>query len=161
MIAINQDTAIAFTGHRLLEDDRATVKNKTVEILERYISSGFDTFLCGMAIGYDLLCGEAVIELKQKHGGLKLVCCIPYKNSDKYYSKKDKELFERIIENSDENVILSPNYYNGCFHARDKFMVDNACVIVAYKIHDDSGTGFTAAYGAMQGKKVLNVKDLL
>lgn len=161
MIAINKEKTIAFTGHRILEDDIIIIENAVKEACNRYIENGFDTFLCGMAIGFDLLCGKAIIDLKKTNDNIKLICCIPYKNSEKYFSKKDKELFNLVLNASDETIVLANNYYNGCFHARDKFMVDNSSTLISYKIRDNSGTGYTTAYAAILGKKILSIKDII
>ncbi len=161
MIVINKEKTIAFTGHRILEDDENIIENAVTNAVMRYIENGFDTFLCGMAIGFDLLCGKILLNIKKNNPNVKLVCCIPYENSEKYFSKKDKELFKDIIAASDDSIILSKSYYNGCFHIRDKFMVDNASVIISYKTRDNSGTGYTTAYGVLTGRKILSIKDII
>ncbi len=161
MIAINVDKTIAFTGHRILEDPKEVIEKTVSKAVMRYVENGFDTFLCGMAPGFDLLCGEIINSLKKDGVKIRLVCCIPYENSKKSFTKKDKVLFDEVAAFADDTVILSKNYYNGCFHARDKFMVDNASVVISYKTRDNSGTGFTTAYAAMLNKKILDVKALI
>lgn len=161
MIAINVNKTIAFTGHRILEDQKEVIEKAVSEVVVRYAENGFDTFLCGMAPGFDLLCGEIINSLKKEGVKIRLVCCIPYENSKKSFSKKDRELFDEVAAFADDRIVLSKTYYNGCFHARDKFMVDNASVVISYKTRDNSGTGFTTAYAAMTDKKILDIKSII
>ena len=161
MIAFDEKKAIAFTGHRILEDDERDIFLVTKSCVERYIESGFDTFFCGMATGFDLLSGELVVELKKSNAKLKLVACLPYDGCEKSYSSCDKASFRKILDAADEVVTLSKRYYNGCFHFRDKFMADNASVVIAYQVREKSGTGFTTSYAALSGKQILNVKTLI
>ena len=71
----------AFTGHRLLPEDFD--KNLLEEKIEGLIQGGANEFLCGMAVGFDLLCAEIVLKLKRKHD-LKLVACIPCESQSAY-----------------------------------------------------------------------------
>ena len=50
----------AFTGHRLLPEDFD--KNLLEEKIEGLIQGGANEFLCGMAVGFDLLCAEIVLK---------------------------------------------------------------------------------------------------
>ena len=84
----------AFTGHRLLPEDFD--KNLLEEKIEGLIQGGANEFLCGMAVGFDLLCAEIVLKLKRKHD-LKLVACIPCESQSAYYSQADKIRYDKIL----------------------------------------------------------------
>ena len=51
-------TTVAFTGHRTYGGQAATALRATVGEL---YARGFRTFLCGMAMGFDLAAAEAVL----------------------------------------------------------------------------------------------------
>lgn len=51
-------TTVAFTGHRTYDDEAAAALRAAVGEL---YARGFRTFLCGMAVGFDLAAAEAVL----------------------------------------------------------------------------------------------------
>ena len=51
-------TTVAFTGHRTYDGQAAAALRATVGEL---YARGFRTFLCGMAMGFDLAAAEAVL----------------------------------------------------------------------------------------------------
>ena len=57
------DRSCAFTGHRydLEELDEALLGR----VVKNLITTGIDTFYCGMAVGFDLCAAEKVTELKK------------------------------------------------------------------------------------------------
>ena len=134
----------AFTGHRELET------NFKVELLKKEIENlillGVNTFLTGMAIGFDLICAEVVLSLKEKYKNIKIVACIPFYNQEKSYTEKDKQRYVKILSLVDEKIILSEKYFRGCLHVRNKFMADKADVMVAYLKKDVGGTAWTVKY---------------
>lgn len=134
----------AFTGHRDLGADFQV--NLLKKEIENLINLGVDTFLTGMAIGFDLICAETVLSLKEKYKNIKLVACVPFYNQEKSYTEKDKERYTKILSLVDENILLSERYFRGCLHVRNKFMADKADVMVAYLKKDTGGTAWTVKY---------------
>ena len=65
----------SFTGHRSQklpwrfdENDKRCLAMKTIlkNHIEEAIQNGYDTFLSGMALGFDMICTEIVLSFKQK-----------------------------------------------------------------------------------------------
>ncbi len=134
----------AFTGHRDLEKDFNAEKLLS-EIL-RAIDEGYTTFLCGMAVGFDLLAAEFVLMLKEENPKLKLLPCIPCEGQDKYYSAEDKMRYHAAMLVCEEQVVLSPYYYRGCMQVRDRYMAERADRLIAYCNKDTGGTAYTVKY---------------
>ncbi len=130
-----------FTGHRQLDKDFSARKLK--KEIKTLILTGVDTFLCGMAMGFDLIAGETVISLKKRFPFIKLVACIPCYNQEKYFSENDKKRYVSILEQSDERIFVSETYFKGCMQKRDKYMVERANVMIAYCKKSVGGTAFT------------------
>lgn len=130
-----------FTGHRELGEDFSKKSLKTA-VLEM-ISLGADTFLCGMAVGFDLAAAETVIALKKKHTSLKLVACIPCFGQEKYFSRTDQKRYLSLLKKADEKVILADSYYKGCMQVRDKYMAERADSMIAYCKKQEGGTAYT------------------
>lgn len=141
----------AFTGHREITDE------VDISVLDGYISSlaeaGVTAFLSGMAMGFDLIAAERVLELKKGNDKIKLYACIPCSAQQKAYPAAEKQRYEKILSGCDEVLILSEKYYNGCMLARNRFMVDNAGHIVAYTRKNRGGTYYTLKYAVALNRK--------
>lgn len=135
----------SFTGHRDLSDnfDNEKLKN-TVEAL---IKQGVEVFYNGGAMGFDLLCAEIVLSLKEKYPNSKLILCIPCINQEKSYTEKDKERYREVCKKADEKIYISNTaYFRGCMQKRDKYLADNGDILVAYLTKETGGTAFTVKY---------------
>ena len=130
-----------FTGHRDLQADFSAKKLK--QTILSVIEKGADTFLCGMAMGFDLIAAETVLSLKRKFPQIKLVACVPCLGQEKYFSARDQKRYVAALKKADEQVILSDRYYNGCMQARDKYMAERGDVMIAYCKRKEGGTAYT------------------
>ncbi len=130
-----------FTGHRDLQADFS--KKKLKAAIGQIIALGVDTFLCGMAMGFDLAAADAVLSLKKKNPSLKLIACIPCIGQEKYFSKADQKRYTTALKKADEKVILADSYYKGCMQVRDKYMAERADVMIAYCKKQEGGTAYT------------------
>ena len=61
---INRARTCAITGHRVLDKDFSA--SYLEKILTKVIGAGFDTFLIGMAVGFDIECFKILNKLKQQ-----------------------------------------------------------------------------------------------
>ncbi|MDE7257476.1 MAG: DUF1273 domain-containing protein [Clostridia bacterium] len=142
----------AFTGHRQVENDLDT------ELLEKLVveftEGGCNTFLCGMALGFDMIAAETVIKLKREYPHIKLIACVPCDGQSRYFPRDEKLRYDRIINECDDVKILSSRYYNGCMQARDRYMVDNSSVLIAYRRKNEGGTHYTVKYALSQNKRI-------
>lgn len=141
----------ALTGHRDLPANIDV--NRLYDMLEEAISDGYDTFYCGMARGFDLIALDCLVSLARKYP-LKLIACIPYVGQERSYDEKMKEMYHRLLEWCDEQVVFFPSYCNGCYHARDRYMVENASLVIAYCTRDKGGTAYTLRYAKKLGKEI-------
>ena len=133
----------AITGHRELPDEF----NKTAlyEELENLIKEGYDTFLCGMAEGFDLLCLECLLSLRQKYR-IYTQACIPFPEQDKKMPQPWKKIYCELLQNCDTKTIVSENYYTGVFLVRDRYMVDRCDALFAYCKKEKGGAYYTVSY---------------
>ena len=136
--------ACAFTGHRELGEDFSARKLK--KQIKQLMESGVTTFFNGVAVGFDLLSAEYVLELKKKFPDVKLIACVPCYGQEKNYSEQDKERYARIIKEADEVVTLAEYYFRGCMQKRDRYMVDNADLLICYCRKSTGGTAYTVRY---------------
>ena len=134
----------AFTGHRSFYDGFSAVKLKSE--IEKIISRGAEVFYNGMAIGFDLLAAETVLELKKSYPQIRLILCIPCYGQEQNFSAADKERYVSIFNRADEKIILSSHYYKGCMLARNRYMADQADALIAYCVKEKGGAAYTVKY---------------
>lgn len=147
-------TSVAFTGHRTYRGAAADALRRTVGEL---YARGFRTFLSGMAVGFDLAAAEAVLELRERAPGVRLIAVIPFYGQEKRFSPADRERFRRVLAEAAETVELSPVYHRGCYAVRNNFLVDNARVLVAWYDGSPGGTRYTVRRALGRGLEVVNL----
>ena len=106
-VIIDKRYTMAVTGHR---KEKNEVSTKTLKaIFEGAIYDGYDTFLVGMAIGFDTLCFKVLEELR-KENNIRIIACIPCENQDKKYTEEQKKEYKRMILSADERIVLQKQY---------------------------------------------------
>ena len=103
-IAITEYKSCAITGHRNLPADLS--KARLREALRELLQAGVFEFYNGLALGFDLLTAELLLELKSEFPQLRLYGCIPFHGQDRYYSAEDKARYYRVLEGCDDTVVF-------------------------------------------------------
>lgn len=146
-------TTCAFTGHRILKSDFSFLNLE--RIIDRVIESGYRTFLVGMAIGFD----TAVFEIleRKRNKNIDIIACVPCKEQDKYFTKKQREKYKELIDKADKVVYVSNEYFDGCMQKRNVYMVDNSSLLVAYVYSNRGGSIQTRNYALKKDKIIIDV----
>lgn len=155
----------SFTGHR--PDKLPWGYNESGEVFETFrsrllqkvedaINLGYTHFICGMALGADIICAETIIELKKTNPNIKLECAIPCKNQTKGWKEESIARYNRILTEADIVTHVSDcNYFNGCMQKRNRYMVDNASLLIAiYSKDAGGGTKQTIDYAKSKNKEI-------
>ena len=143
----------ALTGHRRLEENFD--KKALIKTLETLILNGVETFYNGLAVGFDLLSAETVLDLKKTYPQIRLVLCVPFYGQEKGYSIEDKKRYAEILKNGDGCAVLSDRYYPGCFFKRNDYMCEQADMLLAYKRSEKGGTAYTVKKFMKKGGKII------
>ena len=146
----------ALTGHRKLTPDFR--EDVLYDALEELVKGGCHTFYCGMAQGFDLKALECLVRLKQKYRFM-IMACIPYAGQENFYSAAEKQQYRELLQWCDVIVELLPEYRDGCFLARNRYMVDRADCVLAWCKRKTGGTVYTVSYAAKKGKTVLHLGE--
>jgi uncharacterized phage-like protein YoqJ len=151
---MTKELVVAGTGHRPENcEDEKIVRTKARVKLQ--YTPGIKVFICGMAAGFDLWAGDEALKL-----GLEVWAAKPWTGHT--HRKGDRELYERIIAGASRVVnVVEQDAYPGVwvYHNRDKWMVDNADVVMAYwNGWEKGGTFGTREYAKNVAKKpVTNI----
>lgn len=146
-------TTCCFSGHRILKKDFNVDKLTTV--VDKLISNGYRTFLVGMAWGFDLKVFEVL--LTKKNYNIDIIACVPCKEQSTYFKKEEKQKYEDFLKKADKVVYVSNEYFDGCMQKRNRYMVDNSSILVAYLYSNIGGTKNTVSYAEKQGKNIIKI----
>ncbi len=149
---------IAVTGHREFDPLRLTqpLVDSIVEISQRY--DGVTTFWCGMAVGFDIAAGEAVLEARRRGANVRLCCVVPFVGHDKYLNEEITRRYSALLRSSSRVVILAEHYSIDAFHRRNDYLLEQADLVMTY--YDGSkkgGTAYTVRHATKLRIPVINL----
>lgn len=156
----------SFTGYRpqkmpfgFNEDDPQCVdfKKRLSETIEMLIFQGYTHFLSGGALGMDMFAAECVIELRARYPFIALEMVIPFdKQSDKW-EKSYQERYNTLMKDADIITYTGHNYTKGCMFIRNRYLVNNADLLLAAFDGQSGGTAMTVKYAKDNGVQVIEI----
>ena len=156
-------SSVCFTGHRDLTDNEIhiIIRRLTLLLEKLILNHGLSNCFAGGAIGFDTVAAQAVLSLKDKYSDLKLNLILPCQGQEKSWNSHQKQEYEIIKEQSDSVRVLAPFFYNGCMQARNRELLRNADLCIAYLRKGTSGGGSmnTVLQAAKLGVPVINIAD--
>ena len=152
--------AVCFTGHRSIERNAALLIPQTLKaLLEELIQRGACRFRVGGAIGFDTVAALCVLELQEKHPGISLDLVLPCRDQTKLWNEQNRAVYEYILSAASSVEYVSEHFTSWCMHERNRRLVDESQVCIAYLSHSGGGTAYTFAYALEQGLEVINLYD--
>lgn len=166
---LNKETALCFTGHRTeklpqTEEELKVLKMALYIAIDEAVKSGIDTFITGVCYGFDLMAAEQILFRRRviKPGDpeeIKVAAVIPFEGQANRWNEETRDTYFDILSKCDEVITLNAQYKNGCYHERNRFMVDNSSRIIAYYDGSGSGTGYTIDYAKKAGLAIVNLYE--
>ena len=165
-VAIIMAYKCCFTGYRPskmpfnLDEENEEYKNFEnclIEEILNLINEGCRTFYSGMALGFDIIAAETILLLKEAYKNIELVCVLPFETQAESYSDSWKERYFSILEKCDRKIVLSDEYFKGCYQRRNEFMVDNCDFVLTWYDGKAGGTRNTLNYATKKQRHIVNV----
>ncbi len=153
-----------FTGHRpdkLQKEKLPLIAEALNRELAVCIRGGHQRFICGMSRGFDLICARAVLKAKWEYPNVFLELALPHAGQADRWSEADKAAYRYIIERADLVTCLSPNYVRGCMHARNRYMIDNSSLLIAYFDGTPGGTASTVELAEKREMEIHNLYQIV
>lgn len=123
-------------------------------------ADGYTDFLCGMSRGFDLWAGEVVCSLMPELG-IRLHAAIPFREQTNGWPKEDLVHYETILRQCTSTFVLSDHYFKGAYLMRNRFMVDNSSLVIAWNVGRRSGgTSYTCRYAEASNIRIVNLADI-
>lgn len=111
------------------------LQNKLKELVTQeicgLISEGVLTYLCGMDDGTDLLCCEALLNLKRTYPDIFLECVIPFADQPRRWLAEDRDRYFQILEKCDNENMMQSEYTNDSYLKRNLYLATEADIILA------------------------------
>lgn len=165
--AISRDLTCCFSGYRPEklpwgyneEDPRCVdLKEKLYDVTSAVYASGIRRFICGMAQGSDMYFCEAVLELKEDHDDIILEAALPCEDQASRWSERQRNRYYKLLQQCDTECFISRQYTPECMMRRNKYMVDNASILIAVYDGRFGGTMHTVGYAEKNGLEIIQIK---
>ncbi len=145
------------TGHRRLPADGGSLRRRLDAHVERLCQSGVTEFLCGGAMGFDLLGAEAVLRARERHPQISLTMVVPCRNQPERYPAPQRARYADLLARAQRVDCLSEFYYNGCMLVRNRVMAERADLCLCYLTSSQGGTAHAVAAAAARGLPIINL----
>lgn len=149
-----RDKTACFTGHRkIVSEQQRIVAERLKQTVEKLILNGYCYFGAGGALGFDTLAAECVLYLKKQYPQIKLILVLPCKTQTRGWDSEDIAIYEQIKAQADKVVYTSEEYTRGCMFKRNRHLVDNSSICIAYLTESKGGTAYTVNYAKQKKYK--------
>ena len=153
----------AFTGHRPQKmpfgfdeaDARClSFKRRLAEAVGGLVREGYTHFLSGGAMGTDIWAAEAVLLLRYRHPEILLEMVSPFDSQAARWSEEHRARHDRLFALADIVTATGHAFSPGCLQRRNRYLVDNADLLLAATLGVRGGTEQTVAYARRAGVPV-------
>lgn len=160
----------AFTGHRPMkmpfdyneEDPRCIdFKRRLRDTIEMLIWQGYTHFLSGGAMGMDMYAGEIVLELRQQYPWIALEIAVPFDDQATKWPPEYRKRYQTITDNADIITCVNHEYTKRCMFDRNRYLIDNADLLVAAYDGKPGGTQMTCEYARKCGVEVCCIRPMV
>ena len=139
---------VTFCGHRHCPDS-PELSAWLVSCVESLIAEGADTFYLGGYGDFDRIAASVVWKLKDKYPHIESVLVLAYLGREVNADKYDRTMYPPI-ESAPKRFAIT---------ARNRWMVANSDVLVAYIVLDNGGAAETRRYAKRKKKLILNYES--
>lgn len=135
---------VTFCGHKQVENEDQ-VRQWLENAVDGLIQEGADVFYLGGYGGFDRMALSAVNKTKEAHPSVRAILVLPYLDRSMDLDAYDGSIYPPL-----EKV---PRRY--AISRRNRWMVDQADVVVAYVIHEWGGAATTLRYAEAKKKTIM------
>lgn len=149
-----------FTGHRKIPMlDRMRISRQLDTTIQKLVDEGICYFGAGGALGFDTMAAQAVLRARRRNPQIKLILVLPCRTQTLGWKESDVATYEAIKKAADKYKYISDEYTRSCMFERNRHLVDNSFVCVAYLTESSGGTAYTVNYAKQKGVRVINLAE--
>ena len=119
---------------------------------------GYIFFLCGMTRGFDLLCADILLDIREQHSqyrNISLTTVLPYASHT--FTGEWGNLHRTVKQCANQIVIVSPTYVLSCYEQRNRYLIDNSSHLICYWDGVEGGTAQTLRMAKAKGLTIHNL----
>ena len=159
----------AFTGYRPAkmpfgydENDPRCIEFKAHlrDTIETLIGEGYAHFISGGAQGMDMFAAEAVLELKEKYSWIILEMVSPFDSQADRWDDEYRMRHDRLFAVADIVTATGHEYTKACMFRRNRYLVDNADLLLAAYDGQPGGTAMTCEYAREVGVSIRMIMPM-
>ncbi len=152
--------SVCFSGYRLRKfsatDDLVVVQQRLAATINACVQKGYHTFLSGMADGFDMMAAEEIVKIKALDAQITFIAAIPC-----YHWRTLSPHEQGILDAADTVVAVAEKAGTAAYHMRNRYLVDNASLLVCYYSGTPGGTRYTVNYAKSKGLEIINIFDVM
>ena len=158
---MEREKTVCFTGHRIIPAAiRPALLSELYSTVMRLIMEGYDSFICGGAVGFDTMAAECVLSMRERYPDIKLILALPCRDQTlKWDDLDDLTRYKEILGKADRVEYAEVFYSQGCMHKRNRWMVDHSSVCIAYLTSNRGGTAYTCNYANKSAVELINLGE--
>lgn len=149
-----------FTGHRLLpENQRDVIAARLEQAVVSLIRSGYLYFGAGGALGFDTVCAQTVLRLRESYPAIKLILVLPCISQADRWPPANQAVYREIMRRANKVVYTSQEYTRDCMFKRNRHLVDHSSACICYLNKATGGTAYTVEYAKKRGLRIINLAE--
>lgn len=144
----SKERCCCFTGHRpekLTRSESEICADLEYEI-RNAIADGYTTFISGMARGVDIWAAEIVLQLRDEGYPIYLTCAVPYEGFEASWTADWQQRYRSVLQSADAVNYVCDRHCRGCYHIRNRWLVDHSSRVIAVYNGQPGGTRSTIDY---------------
>lgn len=151
---------VAFFGHRYIDNIYRVEKILENQIRKLLDENEYVDFLVGRNGDFDQCASSSVFRVRRDYRDYNssLVLVLPYPTAEYLNSE---EYFEKYYSEIEISYAAAKAHPKAAIQIRNREMVDRASMIICYIEKKKGGAWQTVEYAIKQGKKIINIADLL
>lgn len=159
MCSLREKTC-CFTGHRIIPKEHLKAITVCTErkIRELITKNGIQFFGVGGAIGYDTLAASILFRLKETDfPQIQVILVYPFEGFQNRWTDEQKDTYAQMLLQYDKRICVATIPTREAYLARDRRLVDESSICVAYCTRNSGGTAYTVRYAQKKGLTLYNL----
>ena len=161
---------VSFTGYRPQKmpfgfDDNdprcIDFKKRLRDTIESFIWQGYTHFISGGALGMDTYAAETVLELKKEYPEIILEMVSPFDEQAAKWTPEYQRRHDQLFDQADMVTATGHQYTKSSMFVRNRYLVDNADILLAAYDGQPGGTQMTVKYARQMGIQVCCIKPVI
>ena len=150
-----------FTGHRAIPPHvRRVLQAKAEGVIKELYSQGIIYYGCGGALGFDTMMAKTSFKLRDSVcPRMRVILVYPFDGYTERWNLLQQAAHNQMLKKFDKIVRVSKVDGREAYLERNRHLVNNSSVCVAYCVEQSGGTAYTVRYARERGLRIINLAN--